>query len=859
MSETFSFGEWMARRRRTLDMTQRELAVQTNCALATIKKIEWDERRPSRDLAEALADALHIPADAQPNFVECARGLRPVDALAAVSAASQDQNRNRVAPIAADLPAGITPLIGRTAELTQIAGLLDQPACRLLTLVGAGGAGKTRLAIEAARRLRDGFADGAVFVPLAAVTDSSLIPTAIAHSLHLALSGSAEAQLFGYLRDKTMLLVLDNCEQLAEGINWLSDMLAHTPGVKLLATSRERLQLAEEWVYAVPMLDESQAIDLFEQTAQRLNPHFQSSEQRAAVSAVCRLVEHLPLAIELAASWTPFMSCEQIAQNIQRDIDFLTANVRNVPERHRSIRAVFDHSWRLLSPAEQEVLTRLSVFRGGWTVEEAESIAAANVLMLRALIEKSLVRVAGPGRYDLHELIRHYAADRLEAAGQAAQARRRHSEVYLALAAQLDSELYGPDGIAAFVRLDQEHDNLRAGIRWALEAGEIDIARQYIDCLWTFWLRRGHWSEAGHWSRAAAGQADEADSILLCRTLMCASVFTALQGRYIEANPYRERSVSMAHRLEDPETMMRVLLVEGQALPEIEQAAAAFEQLFAIAEQVEVLSKGPGAKEALLADAHFLYGDQLRFAARSAEAETHYRLSLELFRQLGNVDMIAYPLGNLGRLTLEEGRIQEAYDRLTESVTISRAVGNRVGIADWLQQYGNAALALGDVAQAEMCFEEALALYQEMGNQRACPDVLADLGYAALVKGDIAQARRYLYEGLLAYRQIYVPLLKTFVVARWKGQILREFFVCLQATALLEVAEGAFERALTLFGAAATLRAPGKNQGDLGLQARVDEAMRTVQSQLSAEACAKAWAIGQSMAFETVLAYALGD
>jgi predicted ATPase/DNA-binding XRE family transcriptional regulator len=858
MSETFSFGEWMARRRRTLDLTQRELAAQTNCALATIKKIELDERRPSRDLAEALAVALQIPTEAQPSFVECARGLRPVDALTAMRTAAQDDRRNHAAATAADLPVSATPLIGRASELAHMMRLLDQPICRLLTLIGPGGAGKTRLAIEAARRLHDRFADGVVFVPLAAVTDLSLMPATIAHSLHLALSGSAEAQLFAYLRDKTMLLVLDNCEQIVDGISWLADLLANAPGVKLLATSRERLQLAEEWIYTVPMLDEAQAIDLFDQIAQRLNPHFQTSEQRAAVSTVCRLVEYLPLAIELAASWTPFMSCEQIAQNVQRDIDFLSANVRNVPERHRSIRAVFDHSWRLLSPAEQDVMMRLSVFRGGWAVDDAEPIAGATLLMLRELIEKSLVRVAGYGRYDLHELTRQYTADQLDAMGQAAQARRQHSEVYLALAAQLDSQLYGPDGIAAFTRLDQEHDNLRAGISWALAAGEMDIARHYVDSLWNFWLRRGHWSEAEHWSRAAIGQAGEADSTLLCWTLVCAAVFNALQGRYMEAEPYRERFVAMAHRLEDPEMMMRVLLILGQAVPDMEQAAAAFERLFIVGEQVEVLSKGRGAKEALLAEAHFLYGDQLRFAGRAAEAETHYRQSLELFHQLGNVDMIAYPIGNLGRLALEEGRIQEAYDRLMESVAISRAVGSRVGIADWLQQFGKAALALDDVAQAEMCFEEALALYQEMGNQRGCPAVLADLGSAALLKGDIAQARRYLHESLSAYRQIYVPLLKTFPDARWKGEMQRELLVCLQATALVEVTEGAIERALTLFGAAATLRAQVYNQADLGLQARVDEALKTVQSQLSAEAYAKAWETGQSMSLEIVLAYALG-
>ncbi len=856
MSETFSFGAWMAQRRKTLDITQRELAAHTNCALATIKKIELDERRPSRDLAEALAGALHIPADARQRFVECARGLRPVDALASLQTAIPSERLMSVPMTPADLPASATPLIGRNSELEQIARLLDQPACRLLTLVGSGGAGKTRLAIEAARGLRDRFADGAVFVPLAAVTNAALIPTSIAHSLNLALSGPAEALLFAYLRDKTMLLVLDNCEQLAEGIGWLADLLVHAPGVKLLATSRERLQLAEEWIYTVPMLEEAQAVDLFDQTAQRLNPRFQSSQQRVAVLRICQLVENLPLAIELAASWTPFMSCELIAQNIQRDIGFLSANVRNVPERHRSIRAVFDHSWRLLSPAEQDVMMRLSIFRGGWAAAEAAPIAGATLLMLRALIEKSLVRAAGQGRYDLHELIRQYAADQLPAAGLEAQARRRHSEVYLALAADLDWQLYGPNAIAAFAHLDLEHDNLRAGIGWALEAGEIDIARQYVDCLWSFWLRRGHWSEAEHWSRAALGQAGEADNILLCWTLVCAAVFTALQGRYIESKSYRDRFEAMAHRLEDPETTMRVLLLEGQALPHFEQAEAAFEQLFTIGAQVEILSKGLGAKEALLANAHYLYGERLRVAGRSAEAEAHYRQSLELFRQLGDVDMIAYPIGNLGRLALEQGRVNEAYDRFMESVAISRAVGNRVGIADWLQQLGNGALALGDVTQAEMCFEEALALYQEMGNQRACPDVLANLGYAALLKGDVVQARRYLHESLSAYRRIYVALLKTF--AQWKDQVLREFLLCLEATALVEAAEGAFERALTLFGAAMALRAQVNNQIDPGLQARVDEAIRTAQSQLSSEACARAWETGQSMSFETVLAYALG-
>jgi len=858
MNQIVSFGEWVAQRRKSLDMTQRELAARSTCALATIKKIEAGERRPSRELAELLADPLCISVDKTAVFVECARGLRRVDVLAGMTRFSPDERQRPTARSAANLPASATPFIGRALEVAQIVHLLEQPACRLLTLVGTGGAGKTRLALEAARAQRDRIADGVVFVSLAAVTDPSFMPMAIAHGLNLALAESAEAQLFAYLQDKIMLLVLDNCEQLGEGIGWLSVLLANAPGVKLLATSRERLQLVEEWLYIVPKLDEGQAIALFEQTAQRLTPHLQSSEQRASVSRVCQLVEQLPLAIELAASWTPFLSCEQIAHNLQSPIDFLSANLRNVPERHRSIRAVFDHSWRLLSPVEQQVLTRLSVFRGGWTVDEAEPIAGATLQILRTLSEKSLVRTAGPGRYDLHELVRQYAADQLNAAGQAEQTQRHHSEVYLRLTAQLDAQLHGPDGIAAFARLEQEHDNIRAGIGWALTAGEIAIARQYIDCLFIFWLRRGYWAEGGHWARAAVVQADEEDSILRCWMLVNAATFTALQLQYLEATSLREQATLMARRLEDPETTIRVLLLDGQALPDMEQVAGAFEHLFLLSERVGVFSKGAGAKQALLANAHSLYGDRLLSADRAVEAAAQYRQSLELFRQLGNSDMIAYPIGNLGRLALREGRVHEAADRFTESVAIARASDNRVGIIDWLQQLGNVALALGDLVQAEECYEEVLALCKEMGNRRAYVNMLVALGHVALIKGHWADCGQYLREGASIVFK-FVEEIQSLPGA-WNGWFPPEVFLCLQAIALLETAQGNFKRATTLFGAATTVQIENWYDRDLALQARVDEAIKTVQSQLAEEVFASAWESGRSLSLLPMLAFALsGD
>jgi predicted ATPase/transcriptional regulator with XRE-family HTH domain len=861
MNTIVSFGEWIARRRKLLDLTQREVAVHANCAVATVKKIELGERRPSRELAQALAEVLRVPQAERPQFVECARGLRSVDRLPPGGIGDLTQTTSSVQTAAPKLPANLpaslpprgAPILGREAELAQVVDLLSQPACRFVSLVGVGGVGKTRLAVEVAYQQRERFADGAVFVPLASLTDARLMPLSVAQSLNLSLSGQLDAQLFAYLRDKSLLLVVDNCEQILEGIDWLSTLLANAPGIKVLATSRERLQLPEEWVYPVPMLESAHAVDLFVQVAQRHNPQVQIGKQRAAALRVCHLVENLPLAIELAASWTPFMPCAQIADHIQRDINFLTNNARNIPERHRSIRAVFDHSWQLLSPVEQDAVMRLSIFRGGWAPEEARLIAGATLLTLRGLMEKSLVRPTREHRFDMHELVRQYAEEHLKATGLAEEVRARHAEVYVDLAGQLDAQLFGPDAIAAFARFDQEHDNMRAGMGWALHAQHLDLARRYVDKLFLYWLRRGKWAEGERWSKAVLGAPDEPDSVLLCWTVLSVGVFLALQGRYIEADPFRTRAQAMTDRLEDPETTARTLLILGQAAPDSAEAAAAFEDLFVIVSRVDAYSKPGMAKEALLANAHLLYGDRLQMAGQLEEAATQYRQSLDLFRKLRNVDMIAYPIGNLGRLALQDGHLQDAYASFMESLALSRAIGNRVGIADWLQQLGHAALAMGDLAQAESCYEEALALYQEMGNQRACPDVLAGLGAAAYLRGDIELAKQHLRECLVGFRSVVGPLLLQF--HRWTTEFRAELFLCLQTCALVEVVEGELERAATLLGAADTLV---PDHVDLGQQARVTAALSTVRSRLSRQAYTAAWTRGQSLSFEQVIAFVVG-
>lgn len=852
MTNASFFGEWIAQRRKLLDRTQRELAAQTHCALVTIKKIETGERRPSRELAVAIADVLHIPLEAQHNFIDCARGVQPVEVLSTIS--TQSSHAPTVPSVfVADLPANPTPFIERTREVVQIAQLLERPDCRLLTLVGTGGAGKTRLALEVARAQRDHYADGVVMIPLAAVTDSSLVPAIIAQRLGLALAGATEMQLVAYLHDKSMLLVLDNCEQLTEGMAWLSDLLTNAPNITLLVTSRERLLLTAEWMYTVPMFDEAQAVALFEQIASRLNSSFHLAEQRDAVRTICQLVEHLPLGIELAASWMSCMTCAEIVRNIQRDIDFLSANGRTIPERHRSIRAVFGYSWRLLTPVEQEVMMRLSVFRGGWTIDEAESIANGTVFILRALVEKSLVHPNGYGRYALHELIRQYAAEQLHDAGKAAQTRQRHAEVYLTLAGTLDSQLHTSTAITAFARLDQEQDNMRAGLSWALEMGAMDQARQYVDKLFLYWWRRGHWAEGEAWSKAIDARSGESDSTLLCWGLIDIAFFLILQGRFTEAMPYMSRAEAMAQRLEDPETTLRLLMVQVQTRSDIEAVAATFELFFATAKQVQEHSKS--SLEAMIAAGHNIYGNRLREAGRTAEAEAQYRQSLDLWQRMGNADAIAYAIGDLGRLALQAGRLQEAYDQLNESVVRARTIGNRVAIADWLPHMGNIFLRRGDIIQAEACYNEALVLCEEMGNQMACADIVTYLGYTALMKNELLQSRHYLRRSVTAYHTFSETRLPMDV--EWIGVLPPEWLLCLKAMALVDVMENQFERALMLLSATAALQARC-NQGDeLGVQAQVTEALRTLQIRFSQETFVKIWETGQSMSAKSIMAYVL--
>lgn len=835
---TYSFGEWVKQRRTQLRLTQREVATAIFCSIAMIKKIEADERQPSVELAQALAATLQIPPEQQPIFVEIARGERPLDHLSLSPAPPVTSSPAHL--VSVSLPTPNTPFVGRRNELAHILERLANG--RLLTLLGPGGMGKTRLAIEAARQVQSDFADGVVFVNLTAVSESALIPDTIAHALDLSLPGPADTHLLRVLRQRQMLIILDNCEQLGDGLEWLSTLLAAAPGITLLATSRERLQLAEEWIFSVAGLDA--AIDLFVQTAVRVQPDFDRDGEETAVAHICQLVENLPLAVELAASWTPFLTCNQIAAQIQDGLDILATTVRNIPARHRSMQAVFDASWQLLTETEQDVLMRLSVFRGGWRVEEATAVAGANLFLLRSLAEKSLVRVGENGRFDLHELTRQYAAAQLQAVGVENETRQLHADTFFVLAQQFDQVKATPEGPATFQQIHQEMPNIQAALQWLLDSDQSNDALEFAANLGDFWFWGGYRTEGVQWMEAILAVADTTDSSARCELLLSIIPLLAFIGREQDAPTYIAETKAMAYRLEDTSLIIRVLVVTSQYLADRDEAKAALNEAFAL---FDVL----GEERGFISAAYLLYGDLLRETGEFAAAKIYYQKEEEVSRRYG-VTMFGSNEGNFGRLALQEGNLSEAYELIAGHVQTVRQLHNQKGVADWLVRLGEIETYLGRWEAAENHLQECFQLMETMGDLRGQADVSAGLGYLALQRGEVATAVSHLQHSL----HWYAELLPATAYSKIR-MLTPELVDAILRAGLVAAASQQPAQAATFFTAVTRFAAKMNHTPPPPLAEAMNAAVTAVQASLSADEYEAAVARGQQIPLAELLTHAL--
>ena len=572
-----------------------------------------------------------------------------------------------------NLPTQPTPLIGRKMEVAKISQLLrDERGCRLLTLLGPGGIGKTRLALEAASRIDHTFSDGAHFVSLAPVEEVEFIVPAIAETLELSFRGNTDpkTQLLHHLSQKNYLLLIDNFEHLlpvhglreAEGVTkggeeLLSELLDTVPHLKILVTSRERLNLQEEWTYEVqgmpfpqedtPTIDvdvdnpeDYEAIQLFLQRARKADADFTYTvEDLFSVIRICRLVGGLPLGIELAAPWVRLMSCREIADEIERSFDLLTTSLRNIPERHRSMRVVFEQTWQQLSLKEQAILSRLSIFRGGCLRDAAEFVTEATVHQLSSLVDRALLRrTGGGGRYDLHELIRKFALEQMQDTPNVyTQTISRHYHYYTAFLQQQVEGLKGGAQLEALRLITADIDNVRSAWQRAVEARDSMALEQAAECLCLYSELRGALAEGETAFRQAAAAFDPEQVEIIIEETSLSGFLLVGQGSL------------RAHRGDLKEG--QALLEEGLALLDSDSNESHHQQRRAFALM-------------WLGWVHFML-------AENEKVEEIIQESLALYTEIGDRWGVAKSLSIVGNSRTGSGRLAEAEPPLRQSLLIT--------------------------------------------------------------------------------------------------------------------------------------------------------------------------------------------
>ncbi len=726
----------------------RALEQYESCARILSEQLAVKPQEETRRLQEAIrADTLPL------------QGSRPAPAPSAPAPSSLT--------MPAEIPAPTTAFIGRGRELALISQRLESPDCRLLTLVGPGGVGKTSLAIEAARAFAGRHGGGAYLVSLAGVDAPGLLASAIADALSLpALPSDApealEARLLESLRSRSLLLVLDNFEHLLEASPLVSRLLARAPALRLLVTSRERLNLRGEWELALEGLpvDGTGAVELFVRAATQADASFSLTPAGAAcVTRICQRLGGMPLGIELAATWVRLMPLEEIASRIEEDLDFLAAP-RDAPERQRGMRATFAYSWKLLSAAEQGALRRLSVFRGGFTQAAAREVAGASLELLSALMRKFLVRRTEAGRYVLHELIRQYAAEQLHAMPEEGpRTRDLHAAWYATLLSECRPALQGPDPRATLGTLEPELDNFRSAWGHAVEHGRLEVLQRALDGFCLVHELRGHRAELSAALRRSivrvrqeldAQAPDAREPRLLLGRLLARLGRLCLEGETQgEASELLAESQGLLSELDVPEELRFTLDAAGRlALLQGNQAAArwCFRGSLAISKTLED-RRGVAHALSELAAVAMSQGD-------AGAARQLLEKSLDAFRALEDGRNVATGLGRLGHLLAQEGDLEGANRAYHEGLRLLEALDEPHRTAELLGSLARVLCLRDDLEGAQHRCEQQLGIGRSLEHPELQAHALHGLGLVAHRRKDGAEARRLFEESLTLYRKL---------------------------------------------------------------------------------------------------------
>ena len=852
------FGDWLKHQRRKLDLTQDELALRVGCSIFALRKIESGERRPSKQLAGLLAKALDISREQQETFIRVARGELRIERLPAqlVAKTPVQSPAPPTAPTPIHLPLPPTPLVGRETDLAAMARIFHTPHCRLLTVTGMGGVGKTRLAIEFAARQATVFSDRIFYIPLTSLSSAGLIVPAIADALGYIFSGTNEPkeQLFHYISSlgfHTLLLVFDNMEHLlappadspAEpgAAHLIAELLQRLPALKILITSRERLNLSGEWTYElhglpIPPSEFSECLEdyssavLFIQSARRTQAGFElTPEDNIAIAEICRYVEGIPLAIELAAAWISVLSVEEITHELHSSLDLLTTSLRDIPERHRSIQATFDHSWKLLQEPEQQALCKLAIFQDVFDRQAADYIAGATLPVLASLVSKSLVQKAGDGGYSLHEVIRQSSYSHLTANTQFTPTHDRHSAYFLSLLQKQEKALKSDAQQKSLRELLDRIDDIRAAWAWAIERHHFIQIDAAIRCLGWLFETAGLLQEGidlfaqliQALPDAPPGSLPLIQEQVLGKTLGQQSLLYFRKGQFSRARKGLEKSLQLLRPLDNPALLVDTLIYLGVIKHldgEINNSVAL------VTECLEAAHLSGDEWFAAYAIYNLGYIDSLQ--GHYSEAIPQMLAGLEIWRKLGDPHSISLGLNYLAPTLIILGRFEEVDTNLEESIRLSTLTGNRWGTGVAYRFSGLAHLARGNLHQAHANLHKSLETF---GGYITGLDVALSLFYLAQVhqqRGELEQAA-----------SIYCDSLRSALDAN---------SIPLQLDAILGLAEiqaqtGEYEKAAQM-----AFTVQDHSLSSLEAKTRAEKLLATVENQLSPSQHQDARHLGES-------------
>lgn len=653
-------------------------------------------------------------------------------------------------------PKGLSSFVGRDPELAHLISLLEQTDSHLISLLGIGGIGKTRLALAAAQEFVKGLKDGGYFVALTRVNEASLVADELLKTLGLEpdLKQSAEQQVISYLKEKELLLLLDNFEHLMGATDLIQNLMTHCPRLKLLITSRERLNLSQEQVFEISGLSLPAAFDdtlpleaydgigLFLRSARKNSAQFNLNEDnREAIFELCHTLEGVPLALELAASWLRLMDVREVLAETRKSFDLIESDFADLPSRHQSLRAVFESSWQLLSSDEQTCLVALSVFVGGFSLEAARTVTGSSPRTLLKLVNKSLIRRDQSGRFELLEVIRQYAYEQLLAEPQRlVEIKKGHAAFFATLAEASQAPLAGgPTQRDCLNQLEADHANLRKALEHFLATNDLTAALAFTNSLFPYWFIRGHWQELEQFSEKLLHHSPDHDQrTAFARQLAHTGYLRTLRGYYETASELLNQSLELLKDSSDLRELAQTLAYLG--------ISASYQNDYDKAQQnlLESLSllKNPG--EAL--DKAFVLHELGNLYLRQdhlLKAKAFYDQALELREKNKDHRGAARTLSNLGIVARRQGDYEEAETRYRQGLLRSRDINDRLGIADSLNALGVLAKANGHYQEARTAYQESLDLYKRCGDSLGEAVSLENFGILCRLEHSYLESKRF--------------------------------------------------------------------------------------------------------------------